>query len=334
MNLLFLKTRQPAASRVLSAMAISALACMPSMALAQAWPTKPVTLVVGSTAGGALDPYARALAEQLGRQTGGTFLVENKAGASGNLSAEAVLKAPADGHTLMIGTAAIMTINPAAFPQLRWKPSDFKPIIKGVEAPLVLVAHPSVPARNFAELSEWIRNPANKVSYASFSPGTPSHFLGHQLNERLKADMVHVPYKGSVPQVTDLLGGQVALGFTQLASALPYVTSGRLKAFAVTGPQRSRFFPDVPTLAEVGHKDLGATIWFGLFAPANTPPGVLEAIRTAALKAQADPAYRKKLEALNFDVPDESGIAFERSIAAESARWAAVVKATGFKASD
>lgn len=334
MNLLLSKVYRKTASRVLPALVFAGVACMPSMALAQAWPTKPVTLVVGSTPGGALDPYARALADQLGRQTSGTFLVDNKAGAGGNVSVEHVLKAPADGHTLLIGTAAIMTINPAAFQQLRWKPSDLKAIVKGVEAPLVLVAHPSVPARNFAELSDWIRNPANKVSYASFSPGTPSHFLGHQLNERLKADMVHVPYKGSVPQVTDLLGGQVQIGFTQLATALPHVTSGRLKAFAVTGPQRSRFFPDVPTLAEVGHKDLTATIWFGLFAPANTPPAVLEAIRTAALKAQAEPAYRKKLEGLNFDVPDESGIAFERSIAAEAARWAAVVKATGFKASE
>lgn len=334
MNLLLSKLRGVTASRVLSAAVFAGVTCMPAMALAQAWPAKPVTLVVGAPPGGALDPYARALADELGRQTGGTFVVDNKAGAGGNVSVEHVLKAPADGHTLLIGTAAIMTINPAAFPQLRWKPSDLKAIIKGVEAPLVLVAHPSVPARNFAELSDWIRNPANKVSYASFSPGTPSHFLGHQLNERLKADMVHVPYRGSVPQVTDLLGGQVQIGFTQLATALPHVTIGKLKAFAVTGPQRSRFFPDVPTLAEVGLKDLTATIWFGLFAPAKTPPAVLEAIRTAALKAQAEPAYRKKLEALNFDIPDESGAAFERSVSAEAARWAAVVKATGFKAAE
>ncbi len=146
--------------------------------------------------------------------------------------------------------------------------------------------------------------------------------------------MVHVPYKGSIPQVTDLLGGQVPLGFTQLASALPHVTSGKLKAFAVSGPQRSRFFPDVPTLAELGHKDLGATIWFGLFAPANTPPATLEVIRAAALKAQAEPAFRSKLEALNFDVPNEAGDAFERSITAQRERWAGVVKATNFKAGE
>jgi tripartite-type tricarboxylate transporter receptor subunit TctC len=227
----------------------------------------------------------------------------------------------------------MMAINPAAFSQLRWKPSDFKPIIKGVEAPLVLVANAaSVPAKNFAELSNWVRDPANKPAYASFSPGTPSHFLGYQLNERLKASMVHIPYKGSAQQVTDILGGQVPLGFTQLATAVQHVKEGKLNAIAVTGPQRSRYLPNVPTLAELGHKDLGTTIWFGLFAPAATPPGILEKIRAAADKAQADAGYRARLEALNFDVPNEPIAEFEKTIADESARWAALVKATGFKA--
>jgi tripartite-type tricarboxylate transporter receptor subunit TctC len=317
-------------SHLLLAIGLSA----PLAAMAQAWPSKPVTVVVGVPAGGALDPYARALADQMAKVTGGTFIVDNKPGANGNLSAEAVLKAPADGHTLWIGTQSMMTINPAAFANLRWKADDFKPIIKSVEAPLVLVTHPSVPAKNLAELTEWIRNPANKAAYASFSPGTPSHFLGYQLNEKLKSDMVHVPYKGSAPQVSDLLGGQVLMGFTQLASAVPHIQTGKLRAIAVTSPNRSRFLPQTPTLAELGHKDLSATIWFGLFAPANTPAPVLEAISRAAAKAHADAGYRARLEALNFDLPDEAGTAFEKSIAEETTRWTALVKATGFKAGD
>ena len=321
--------------RALPALLLAVTACwLPAAIAQQAWPTKPVTLVVGVPAGGALDPFARALADQLGKVTGGTFIVENRPGANGNLSAEAVLKAPADGHTLWIGTQSMMAINPAAFAQLRWKPSDFTPVLKGVEAPLVLVTHPAVPAKNFAELAKWIQNPANNAAYASFSPGTPSHFLGFQLNERLKANMVHVAYKGSAPQVTDLLGGQVPLGFTQLASAVPHIKEGKLNALAVTGPQRSRYLPDVPTLAELGYKDLGTTIWFGLFAPVATPPAVLEAVRSAALKAQADATYRARLEVLSFDVPNETVTAFEKTIASESARWAALVKATGFKASN
>ena len=303
-------------------------------AMAQAWPSKPVTIVVGVPPGGALDPFARALGDQLAKVTGGTFVVENRPGANGNLSAEAVLRAPADGHTLWIGTQSMMAINPFVYAQLRWKPSDFKPILKGVEALLVLVTHPSVPAKTFPELAKWIQDPSNKAAYASFSPGTPSHFLGFQLNERLKTNMAHIPYKGSPPQVTDILGGQVPLGFTQLASAMPHVKEGKLNAIAVTSPERSRHFPQVPTLAELGHKDLGTTIWFGLFVPAAVPPAIVDTIRAAAQKAHADPGYRGRLEALNFDVPNESVAEFERTIAAESARWAAVVKATGFKAAD
>jgi tripartite-type tricarboxylate transporter receptor subunit TctC len=146
--------------------------------------------------------------------------------------------------------------------------------------------------------------------------------------------MPHVPYKGSGPQVTDILGGQVPLGFTQLAGAVPHIESGKLRAIAVTSARRSRFLPQVPTVAELGHKDLETTIWFGLFAPAATPAPVLEAIRAAALKANSDPAHRARLEALSLDVPDEYGAAFEKSIAAESLRWAALVKATGFRAAD
>jgi tripartite-type tricarboxylate transporter receptor subunit TctC len=201
-----------------------------------------------------------------------------------------------------------------------------------VEAPLVLVTHPSVPARTLPELARWAA--ANKASYASFSPGTPSHFLGFQLNERLKLDMVHVPYKGSGPQVTDLVGGQVPLGFTQLQSALPHIQAGKLHALAVTSAQRSRFLPQVPTLAEQGHKDLASTIWFGLMVPAATPKPVLDAITAAAAKAQGDAGYRARLEGQGFDVPNESSEAFAASIAAETARWAQAVKATGFRAND
>lgn len=320
--------------RLICTMLVAGAAWPAAPSFAQAWPGKPVSFLVGVPPGGALDPFSRALADQLAKVTGGTFIVDNKPGANGNMSAEAALKAAADGHTLWIGTQSMVTINPAAFSQLRWKPSDFKPVLKGVEAPLVLVTHPSVPVKNFAELAKWIQNPSNKAAYASFSPGTPSHFLGYQLNELLKANMVHVPYKGSGPQTTDLLGGQVPLGFTQMASAVPHIKEGKLRAIAVTSPQRSRFLPDVPTLAELGHKDMTTTIWFGLFAPANIPQGTLDAIRAAAAKAQADPGYRAKLEAMNFDVPTESVGEFEKTIAAETARWAALVKATGFKASE
>jgi tripartite-type tricarboxylate transporter receptor subunit TctC len=308
----------------------------PLLAAAQpAWPgTKPVTLIVGTPPGGAIDAYARALAQQLGKVTGGTVLVDYKPGANGNISAEYVQKAPADGHTLWIGTQAMMTINPSVYPALRWQQADFRPIAKGVEAPLVLVAHPSVPAKTLDELVKWAAASPAKAAYASFSPGTPSHFLGFQLNQRFKLDMAHVPYKGSGPQTTDLLGGQVPLGFGQLQSVLPHVQSGRLTAIAVTSPQRSRHLPQVPTLAELGHPDLNTTIWFGLLAPAAAPQPVLDAIAAATQQAQGDAQYKARLETQGFDVPQESGAAFAATIARETARWAEVARATGFRANE
>jgi tripartite-type tricarboxylate transporter receptor subunit TctC len=293
-----------------------------------------VTLVVGTPAGGAIDAYARSLADHLSRQTGGTFMVDNRAGASGNISAEYVLKAPADGHTLWITTHAMFTINPSVYPALRWKQSDFKPIAKGVESPLLLSVHPSVPARNLPDLVTWLTANPSKAAYASFSPGTPSHFLGFQLNERLKLNMVHVPYKGSAPQLNDLMGGQVLLGFTQMQGASQQVQAGKLHAVAVTSNERSRHLPNVPTLAELGYRDLSLQVWFGLVAPAATPQSVIDTLTAAVMKAQNDPEYRAKLEAQGFDVPRESGAAFANTIANDTTRWAKVVQATGFKATD
>jgi tripartite-type tricarboxylate transporter receptor subunit TctC len=330
-------SRALGATRRQICLALAGSGLMPATGLAQtapaAWPSRPVTLIMGTPPGGAIDAYARALAQQLGKVTGGNFVVDYKTGAAGNISAEFVQRAAPDGHTLWVSTQAMMTINPSAYAALRWKQSDFKPIAKGVEAPLVLVTHPSVPARNLADLVKWAAAEP-KAAYASYSPGTPSHFLGFQFNERFKLNLAHVPYKGSAPQVNDLLGGQVPLGFTQLQTALPHIPTGKLNAIAVTGPQRSRFLPQVPTLAELGYKDLNTTIWFGLMAPAATPKPVIDAIEAAVVKVQADPEYRARLDAQGFDVPAESGEAFARTIAAETARWADLVKATGFKAND
>lgn len=312
---------------------MAALAIASSGAFAQSWPSKPVTLVVPTSAGSAPDTYARALAEQLGRTTGGTFVVENSPAAAGNVAAEGALRKPADGHTLLIGTQALNTINQSTYPQLRWEPKDFKGVAKGVEAPLVLVAHPSAPVKSFAELQPWLQKERGKAAYASFSAGTPSHFLGYQLAEKLKSDMVHIPYKGSSPQVTDLLGGQVKLGFTQLATVLPHIKSEKLNALAQTGAKRSKMLPQVPTLAELGHPDMTSAVWFGVMARSATPKPVFDQIVSAVQKAHADPGFRARLEAHGFDmVEGEVGAAFDKAIADESARWARVVKASGFKA--
>ena len=228
------------AARHLASALVTALALGSTAVAAQSWPTKIVTVMVPTVAGSAPDSYARVLVEVMSKITGGTFIVENKPVAAGNQAAESTVRAAADGHTLLLGTQALMTINPTTYPQAKWQPKDFVGIVKGVEAPLVLVTHPSVPAKSFAELRPWLEKERGKIAYASFSGGTPSHFLGHQLSEKLKAEMFHVPYKGSAPQINDLLGGQVPIGFTQLATSAPHIQGGKLTPLAQTGAKRSR----------------------------------------------------------------------------------------------
>jgi tripartite-type tricarboxylate transporter receptor subunit TctC len=211
--------------------------------------------VIGVPPGGAIDAYARTVGEHMARTLGQPVIVENKAGAGGNIATEAIARAPADGYTIWVGTQAMTEIYPISYDNLRWKMDDFVGVMKGVEAPLVLVVHASVPAKNLTELVAWVKANPGKVSYASFSPGTPSHFLGHQLNERLGLDMNHVPFKGSAPQTQNLVGGHVLLGFAQVQTALPHIKDGKLRALATTGAARWRQLPDVPTLAELGYKD-------------------------------------------------------------------------------
>jgi tripartite-type tricarboxylate transporter receptor subunit TctC len=304
------------------------------LAPAQDWPAKPLSIIVGTPPAGATDAYARTVGEHMSRTLGRQVLVENKPGANGNISAELVQKAPADGYTIWMGTQSMTEINPSAFDSLRWQFEDFAPVIKGVEAPLVLVAHPGTGVKSLAELAKWAKaNPA-KASYASFSPGTPSHFLGFQLAERLGVPMTHVPYKGSAPQVQDMVGGHVLLGFTQLQSAVPHIKDGKLVALATTGKTRWRQLPDVPTMAELGHPELSATIWFGLFVRRDTPADIQRRILDAAVKAHGDPAVRKRLEGMGFDVPAQTDPEFSSGIRASQQRWAKLVKATGFKASN
>ncbi len=304
------------------------------LASAQGWPEKPLTVVVGTPPAGATDAYARTVAEHMSRTLGQKVLVENKPGANGNISAEYVQREPADGYTLWFGTQSMTEINPSTYASLRWKFDDFVGVIKGVEAPLVLVVRPEVAVKTLAELGPWLKAHPDKAAYASFSPGTTSHFIGYQLAERFGVPMTHIPYKGSAPQMQDLIGGHVLLGFTQLQSAIPHLKSGKLIALATTGATRWRQLPEVPTLAELGYGDLSATIWFGLFLRRETPAAVQAKIVDAAKKAHADPAVRARLEGMGFDVSGQVEPDFSAGIHASQQRWAKIVKATGFQASN
>lgn len=291
-----------------------------------------IHFVVGTPPGGAVDAYARIIAERMQQELGQTVIVENKPGANGNISAHAVVQAPADGLTVWVGTQSMTEINPSAFSHMGWETSDFTPLIKGVEAPLVLVTNPSVPATTLKGLVAWAKDNKDKANYASFSPGTPSHFLGYEMNQKFGLEMAHVPYRGSGPQTTALLAGTVPLGFDQIPTTLPHIKAGKLHAIATTGAKRFRLLRDTPTFAELGYPDFTATIWFGLLLRSATPKDVQARLLKAAVAAHGDPAVKQKLEALGFNVPALTGPAFEKEIAEQIERWRKLVHATGFKA--
>jgi tripartite-type tricarboxylate transporter receptor subunit TctC len=294
-----------------------------------------IRLVVGTAPGGAIDPYARMIAEQMQKTLGQTIIVENKPGASGALAARFIAEAPADGSIIWLGTQAFTEIMPNMFPDKTWSINQFHPIIRGVEAPLVLLTNPTgVPANSFAEFLKWATENKGKLSYSSYQPGTPSHFLGFQLNEKFNLELTHVPYRGSGLQVTGLLGGHSLFGFGQVNSSLPHVRSGKLKALATTGPTRDHSLPEVPTFAELGYPDFTAKVWFGLLVKEGTPPDIVKKLTDAAKAAHADPEVKRKLEAQGFVVSGETGAQLKTEIIAQGERWGRLVKASGFSVQD
>jgi len=303
-----------------------------SSALAQSASSGPIRVVVITTPGGAMDAYARLVSERMAKALGRVVIVEYKPGANGNIAYQLVAKAPADGELILVGTQATSEINPSSFSEPGWSLNDFNPLIRGVTAPLVLVAHPSVPAKTLPELVAWIKKNPGKLSYSSYTTGTPSHFLGLQLNQRFGLDLVHVPSRNSGAQATEMIAGHVLFGFAQMQTTLPHINMGKLNAIAVTSAARSRFLPDVLSFKELGYDEFTAAIWFGLLIRAGTPPSVVTGLLNAAKAAHADPDVKAKLEAQGFDMSGQSGPGFEADIRAQIERWSRLVKGAGFKA--
>lgn len=307
---------------------------MPGPAPAQE-PPSVVKIIVGSAAGGILDPYARIVGEHMAKTLNRTVIVENKPGANGTIAAQFLVDQPADGTLMWVGTQAMTEINPSAYKNLRWGIDDFIPIVKGVEAPLILAVHPSVPAKNLDDLVKWVKANPGKLGYASFSPGTPSAFLGHQLNKRFGLDLAHIVYKGSGPQTQDMVAGHSLMGFMQLGNAMPHIKAGKLNAIAVTSPKRTRFMPDVPTFAELGYDDFTAMVWFGLLTRKGTPAPIVQAYIAAAEKAHNDPGVQEKFAGQGMEATGVTGPEkLTAEIKTQIERWRKIVEETGFRPVD
>jgi tripartite-type tricarboxylate transporter receptor subunit TctC len=304
---------------------------LPLVCAAQAqYPTNPVKVLVGFPPGTAADMAARAVTESMGRRLGQPFVVDNRSGAASNIAAKAVATSPADGYTLFASTIA-NTIN-AAFPNSQSVDplKDFVPITLIGNVPNVLVVHPSVPAASVADLVRLAKAKPGSLSYASSGIGTSPHLSGELFATMTGAKIVHVPYRGSTPAVTDLLGGQVQFMFAPASSVLPHVKAGKLKALAVTSAQRSAAVPELPTIAEAGPlPGFDASSWFGLLAPAGTPKDVIAKLNTEFNKALQNPELRKKLGDEGADAAGGTPEQFAAMIRDEIPRWGKVVKESG-----
>ncbi|MEO5845661.1 MAG: tripartite tricarboxylate transporter substrate binding protein [Caldimonas sp.] len=302
-----------------------------------AWPSKPVRIVVPFAPGGTTDILARALAPELGKAFGQSFIVENKAGAGGNLGADLVAKSPPDGYTLLMGTVGTQSINPALYPKMPYDAvKDFVPITLVAGVPNVLVMNPAKAAAfgitDVRSLIGYARAHPGKLNMASSGNGTSIHLSGELFKSMTGTYMLHFPYRGSGPALLDLIGGTMDLMFDNLPSALPQVKAGKLVALAVTSGERSAALPDLPTIAEAGPvKGFEASSWFGLLAPAGTPADIVNRIQQESAKALASPALKERLLAQGAIPGGTLPADFTRFIAAEARKWAAVVKTSGAK---
>jgi tripartite-type tricarboxylate transporter receptor subunit TctC len=286
--------------RLLALAALALLAAPP--AAAQGWPSQPIHLVVPYAPGGPVDLSARLLGAKLQLALGQPLIVENKPGAGGNLGADYAAKSPADGYTLVMGAIATHAINPALYPKLPYDPlRDFRHVALVVQVPNVLVVNNDLGARNIDEFVSLVKRHPGKFDFASGSSGSTGHLAGELFKQMTGTYMVHVPYKGSAPATVDLLAGRVHLMFDNLASALPNVQAGKVRALAVTTLQRSSFLPQIPTLDEAGLKGFDLTTWWGVMAPAGTPEAVVQRLFAETAKAMAAPDMRERLRAMGSE---------------------------------
>ena len=296
-----------------------------------AYPTKPVRLVVPFPAGGTTDLLARAAAQKLSEAWGQQVIVDNRPGAAGNIGAELVAKSAPDGYTLLMGTVGTHAINASLYAKMPYDHvKDFTPVILVAGVPNVLVVNPQVPVNSVPELIAYAKANPGKLNFASSGSGTSIHLSGELFKTMTGVQMTHVPYKGSAPALTDLIGGQVQVMFDNLPSSLAFIKAGKLRAIAVTSTTRAAALPDVPTVADTV-PGFEASSWFGILAPAGTPRDIVMKINGETAKWLASPDAKEKLAAQGANVASGTPEDFAKHIQAETAKWAKVVKESGAK---
>jgi tripartite-type tricarboxylate transporter receptor subunit TctC len=321
--------------QIVAALGGLALAPLAPLANAQAFtPGQPIKVLIGVPAGGTQDVLTRAIAEQV-RDTLGPLIVDNRSGAAGRIAVEAVKTAPPDGRTLLLGTASMMTMFPSAYRQLSYDPiKDFVPIVNAARFELALVVHKDVPANTLAEFIAWAKAQGDKLSFASYGAGTPSHFLGEMLNRAAGLKMVHVPYRGSTPARQDVMGGSVPVYFDTVGGAQQMVPSGRVKVLATSGEKRSPLMPNLPCFVESGYKDVVATAWFAYYAPLKTPQPVVDKLRAEITRAINTREVRQQLLQNGMYPVADNSEALLKTMREDTARWAGIMKAVSFQAND
>lgn len=298
-------------------------------ALAQPYPSKPVRIIVNFPAGGVADVYARIIGAKVQEAWGQPVVIENRTGAGGNIGAEAVAKSPPDGYTLNMSAIGPHAVNVSLFSRLPYDPvKDFAAVALVLEAEGLLVVHPSVPANSVGELVAYARANPGKLTFASAGTGTASHLAGELFKTMAKVDMTHVPYKGNVPAITDLLAGQTSLLFATMPTVLPHAKAGKLRALATIGAERSRAAPELPTVAET-LPGFEVNNWIGLFAPAGTPAAIVQRWNAEVMRIMQLGEIQARLPVEGARFAPNSPEQFAQFVKSEIAKWASVVKASG-----
>ena len=306
-----------------------AVAFVAPVSAEDAYPNHPITIVVPYPAGGSADVLARAVGQKLGERLHQAVIVENHAGAATAIGAKDVARAAPDGYTLLLGTVSSQAINPA-MNKVGYDPiADFTPIAPIGAIPFVLVANPALPAATVADVIVLARSRPGELAYASAGLGTSNHLAGELFASDAHIKLLHVPYKGSAPALTDVLAGHVPLMFDLQATSFPHVQAGRLKALAVTGAKRSELLPKVPTMAESGLPGYEVSAWFGLFGPAGMPASVVDKLNAEVAAIQRTPEMKKRLQELGVDADEATPSAYAAFVRREAAKWAETVKGAG-----